>query len=63
LYLLQKIAFVCTKTDFKLDFAIHEMSAASQQNQHSVIATSMDPDQPAHPPSLIRIHTVRLQTL
>jgi hypothetical protein len=25
LYLLQKIAFVGTKTDFKKDFAIHEM--------------------------------------
>jgi hypothetical protein len=23
----------------------------------------MDPDQPAHPPSLIRIHAVRLKTL
>jgi hypothetical protein len=26
-------------------------------------ATSMDPDQPAHPRSLIRIHAVRLSTL
>jgi hypothetical protein len=37
--------------------------AASWQNQHSAFATSMDPDQPAHPHSLIRIHTVRLPTL
>jgi hypothetical protein len=32
------------------------------KNQHNGFATSMDPDQPAHPPSLIRIHAVRLQT-
>jgi hypothetical protein len=37
--------------------------AASRQNQHSAFATSMDPDQPAHPRSLIRIHAVRLPTL
>jgi hypothetical protein len=37
--------------------------AASQQNQHNAVATSMDPDQPAHPRSLIRIHAVRLPTL
>jgi hypothetical protein len=37
--------------------------AASRQNQHNGSATSMDPDQPAHPRSLIRIHAVRLQTL
>jgi hypothetical protein len=34
----------------------------SWQNQHSTIATSMDPDQPAHPRSLIMIHAVCLQT-
>jgi hypothetical protein len=33
--------------------------AASWQNQHSEFATIMDPDQPAHPRSLIRIHAVR----
>jgi hypothetical protein len=33
--------------------------AASRQNQHSALATSMDPDQPAHLRSLIRIHAVR----
>jgi hypothetical protein len=32
-------------------------------NQHNAFATSMDPDQPAHPRSLIRIHAVGLQTL
>jgi hypothetical protein len=37
--------------------------AASWQNQHSGLATSMNPDQPVHPRSLIRIHAVRLQTL
>jgi hypothetical protein len=37
--------------------------ATSRQNQHNGFATSMDPDQPAHPCSLIRIHDVRLQTL
>jgi hypothetical protein len=37
--------------------------AASRQNQHSAFAISMDPDQPAHPRSLIRIHAVRFQTL
>jgi hypothetical protein len=37
--------------------------AASRQNQHNAFATSMNPDQPAHPCSLIRIHAVRLQTL
>jgi hypothetical protein len=35
----------------------------SRQNQHSAFPTSMDPDQPAHPRGLIRIHAVRLQTL
>jgi hypothetical protein len=35
--------------------------AVSQQNQQ--FATSMDPDQPAHPCSLIRIHAVCLPTL
>jgi hypothetical protein len=35
----------------------------SRQNQHSAFATSMDPDQPAHPCSLIRIHAVRLPSL
>jgi hypothetical protein len=37
--------------------------AASWQNQHSAFATSMDPVQPAHPRSLIRIHAVRLPNL
>ena len=37
--------------------------AVSRQNQHNGSATSMDPDQPAHPRSLIRIHAVRLPTL
>jgi hypothetical protein len=37
--------------------------AALWQNQQSVSATSMDPDQPGHPCSLIRIHAVCLQTL
>jgi hypothetical protein len=37
--------------------------SAPRQNQHNGFATSMDPDQPAHPRSLIRIHDVRLQTL
>jgi hypothetical protein len=32
-------------------------------SRHSAFATSMDPDQPAHPRSLIRIHAVRLPTL
>jgi hypothetical protein len=37
----------------------------SWQNQHNGFgfAISMDPDQPAHPRRLIRIHAVRLQTL
>jgi hypothetical protein len=39
------------------------MYGISKQNQHNGFATSMDPDQPAHPSSLIRIHAVRLQTL
>jgi hypothetical protein len=42
---------------------IKHNSAASRQNQHSAFATSMDPDQPAHPHSLIRIHVVRNQFL
>jgi hypothetical protein len=37
--------------------------AASRQNQHNAFATSMHPDQPVYPRSLIRIHAVRLQTL
>jgi hypothetical protein len=32
-------------------------------NQHSMFATSMNPDQPAQPRSLIRIHAIRLPTL
>jgi hypothetical protein len=41
----------------------HYIWAASRQNQHNWFATIMDPDQPAHPRSLIRIHAVRLQTI
>jgi hypothetical protein len=37
--------------------------AVSRQNQHNAFATSMDPDQGAHPRSLIRIHAVRLPNL
>jgi hypothetical protein len=37
--------------------------AASQQNQRNAFATSMDPDQPVHQRSLIRIHAVCLNTL
>jgi hypothetical protein len=33
--------------------------AVSRQNQHNGFVTSMDPDQPAQPRSLIRIHAVR----
>jgi hypothetical protein len=36
--------------------------AASRHNQHSGFVTSMDPDQPVHPCSLIRNHAVRLIT-
>jgi hypothetical protein len=32
-------------------------------NQRNAFATSIDPDQPAHPRSLVRIHAVRLETL
>jgi hypothetical protein len=37
--------------------------AESWQNQQGWFATSMDPDQPAHPHSLIRFHAVRYQFL
>jgi hypothetical protein len=37
--------------------------AVSWQNLHNGFATSMDPDQHAHPRSLIRIHAVRLPSL
>jgi hypothetical protein len=37
--------------------------SVSRQNQHSGFATSMDPDLPAHPHSLIKIHAVRYQFL
>jgi hypothetical protein len=43
-------------------FHVHNW-AASQQNQHNGFVTSMDPDQPTHPRSLVRIHTLRLPTL
>jgi hypothetical protein len=33
------------------------------QNQHNGFATSMDPDQPAHLGSLIKIHAVRYRFL
>jgi hypothetical protein len=36
--------------------------AASRQNQHNGFATSMDPDQPVHPRSLIRIHAYTVQS-
>jgi hypothetical protein len=39
------------------------IKTASGQNQHGGFVTSMDPDQPAPPGSLIRIHAVRLPTL
>jgi hypothetical protein len=48
--------FVCTFCDDKA-------YAMSRQNQHNGFATGMDPEQPAHPHSLIRIHAVRLPTL
>jgi hypothetical protein len=44
-------------------FVVDLIWAVSWQNQHNGFATSMDPDQPLHPRILIRIHTVRLQTL
>jgi hypothetical protein len=34
-----------------------------RQSQRNAFATSMDPDQPVHPRSLVRIHAVRLPTL
>jgi hypothetical protein len=37
--------------------------ASSRQNQHNGFPTSIDPDQPEHPRSLIRIHAVRYQFL
>jgi hypothetical protein len=42
---------------------LYHYITASQQNQRNAFATSMNPDQPAHPRILIRIHAVRLQTL
>jgi hypothetical protein len=39
------------------------MSRVMSKPTYNAFATSMDPDQPAHPRSLIRIHAVRLQTL
>jgi hypothetical protein len=39
------------------------MSRAMTKTQHNGFATSMDPDQPAHPRSLIKIHAVRYQFL
>jgi hypothetical protein len=44
-------------------FVLRIKRAVSRQNQHNGFATSMDPDQPAHLRSLIRIHAARLQTL
>jgi hypothetical protein len=44
-------------------FIILHIWAASWQNHHNGFATSMAPDQPAHPRSLIKIHAVRLPTL
>jgi hypothetical protein len=38
------------------------MSRATKKPTYSAFATSIDPNQPAHPRSLIRIHAVRLQT-
>jgi hypothetical protein len=48
---------ICTNISGKIKWA------TLWQNQHNAFATSMDPDQATHPRSLIRIHTVRLQTL
>jgi hypothetical protein len=51
------------KTYMKATQKFKEKWAVSRQNQHNGFAISMDPEQPAHPHSLIRIHAVRLQTL
>jgi hypothetical protein len=48
---------------YMLESLIENIFAASWQNQHNGFANSMDPDQPTHPRSLIRIHAVRLPTL
>jgi hypothetical protein len=41
----------------------HIYEPGHDKNQHNAFATSMNPDQSAHPRSLIRIHAVRLRTL
>jgi hypothetical protein len=40
----------------------HYLSCVTKKTQHSAFATSMDPDQPVHPGSLIRIHAVSFFT-
>jgi hypothetical protein len=56
----EKVSLIQHRQSQYLDIIITwSIWVASRQNQHSVFATSMDPDQPAHPCSLIRIHAVR----
>jgi hypothetical protein len=49
--------------DFSKVKARKSIWAVPWQNQHSAFATSIDPDQPTHSRSLIRIHAIRLQSL
>jgi hypothetical protein len=51
------------KTRYAPDIKIKSEYEPHQDKTNSAFATSMDPDQPAHPPSVIRIHVVRLPTL
>jgi hypothetical protein len=53
------IMYVCSK----ILVILSNIWAATGQNKHCAFSTSMNPDQPAHPRSLIRIPAVRLQTL
>jgi hypothetical protein len=66
--MIDNLLFALTKVQFTVGTDVTwwkpmKIWAASRQNQRNSFATSMDPDQPAHPHSLIRIHAVRLQTL
>ena len=55
--------FILRKARIKCDYSVTEQMiwAATCQNQQSECAPSEESDQPGHPPSLIRVFTVRMK--
>ena len=55
--------FICIHRPIVLRYDLLGKWAATWQNQQSECAPSEDSDQPGHPPSLIRVLTVRMKKL